>query len=95
MSEMDLKLLRCSNERRSWYALSKTIGGELIPISCETYPYIEAEPDKIEFVKEVSVNLGELIKGELEKQEPEFKLRYDHISAQDQPTRLFWRVYWK
>ncbi len=78
MNKISLNLYKCTNGDNEWYTLAKEICKGVMPIYCTDikspggFYYIgELPPEKIEFMREVQLDLSELIDDEHKRLEKE------------------------
>jgi len=96
---MKLNLYKCSAKDREWYSLAESICKGAIPLSCDgngwTYSH-DVPPEKIEFFKEVEVDLSQFVDAEAAsiKQQLEAKTK-ELAESRESMTHLVWRLYLK
>ncbi len=96
---MKLNLYKCSAIGREWYSLAKEICKGAIPLACGgngwTYSH-DVPPEKIEFFKEVEVDLSQFVDAEAAsiKRQLEDKTK-ELAELQESMMHLVWRLYLK
>ena len=96
---MKLNLYKCSAKDREWYSLAESICKGAIPLSCDgngwTYSH-DVPPEKIEFFKEVEVDLSQFVDAEAAsiKRQLEDKTK-ELAELQESMTHLVWRLWFK
>jgi len=99
---MKLNLYKCSTKDREWYTLAKEIYEGAIPLYCGQGflgNTIDVPPEKIEFFKEVEIDLSSLLEKEvadIEKQNKDLKAELARKTEElEEYTHIGWRVYFK
>lgn len=96
---MKLNLYKCSAKDREWYSLAESICEGAIPLSWDgngwTYSH-DVPPEKIEFFKEVEVDLSQFVDAEAAsiKRQLEDKTK-ELAELQESMTHLVWRLWFK
>jgi type II restriction/modification system DNA methylase subunit YeeA len=97
---MKLNLYKCSAKDSEWYSLAKEICAGALPLHCNNdhWPFA-VPPEKIEFFKEVEIDLSQFLEEEVKKiAEENKKLRENLDKATDELDeygKLVWRLYFK
>ena len=99
---MKLNLYKCSAKDREWYSLAESICKGAIPLACGGneaggWPYYyDVPPEKIEFFKEVEVDLSQFVdaKAASIKQQLEAKTK-ELAELRESMTHLVWRLWFK
>jgi len=99
---MKLNLYKCSTKDREWYSLAKEICKGAIPLYCGQIflgGSIDVPPEKIEFFKEVEIDLSSFLKAEtvaIKHQNDVLKSALDAKTEElEEYEHIGWRLYFK
>lgn len=95
---MKLNLYKCSTKDREWYSLAKGICNGAIPLYCgESFlgASIDVLPEKIEFFKEVEIDISQYIDVEIKKIKEENQILQSELDIKTSELESFKKLGWR
>lgn len=97
---MKLNLYKCSAKDREWYTLAKEIRAGAIALRCSNGPWpVDMPPGKIEFFKEVEIDLSSFLENEIVAIKEENRRlaaeMTDKTKELEEYKPVVWRLYFK
>jgi hypothetical protein len=99
---MKLNLYKCSAKDREWYSLANEICKGAIPLDCGTGflgNTIEVPPEKIEFLKEVEIDITSFLENEIATIKQNNAILISELAEKtaelEEYRQIGWRMYFK